>query len=151
MALVRWTLMNREGKGRDVSARVTLCDRSGMPIPHPGNLNHPSQELKAPDAAGNNPASTDPATFAWNGVRVQVEVQGGRLPPFPGSTRWSQVLSCPQPLYSPMVTTPPEIYEVRVYVDSAGPRGDLVLVTVLMMDGTAGWNLLCDSVCVALL
>jgi hypothetical protein len=159
MPLMRSSLMNRELKNRTINARVTLFDRNGVnvpkaPAPPPPEPTAGKGILLTAQGSNANPVTFDwspPAGDpAWSGVRVQVEIWAERAPPFLGSTAWSQVLSCPQPLYSPMVPNPPEVYEVRVYVDSAGPRNDLVLVTVLMMDGTAGWHVLCDSVCVAL-
>lgn len=155
MPIQGWSLRNREGKGRDVRAKLTLTDRNGTPTPGPGALQVPETELPAPD--GQEARSTPPPGTAakpwcnWSGVRLQVEVQADKFQNYnPPPGVWATVLSCPLPTYPPAVTNPPEVWEVRVYADRAGNAADRLCVTVWMMDGTGGWHILCDSAVVAL-
>jgi len=135
MALVRWSVNNRENRGRNLRVRVTLHDVNGVPIPPPQGTNEARNEMTAPpDMLPHDELSPN---GTWRGPRCEVWLSQH---PDPGVL--VPAYAVPLPAYAPTDPPPPEVQEVTVVLEQATVAG-AVLATVRMRDAAGNWRPLC--------
>jgi hypothetical protein len=134
MALMRWSVSNRENRGRNLRVRVTLHDVNGVPIPPPAGAR---DEITAPPTGEMQVESVPPGS--WPGLRCHIGVSPH---PMPGPL--APAYAVPLPAYPPIPPPPPsaDVEEVTVILEPATVEG-AVLATVRMRDAAGNWRPLC--------